>query len=287
LNTAVLRPTLFKCRNFQFDFSQNPCIMGVLNVTPDSFSDGGKYLDKDFAVEHALKMEQEGAGIIDIGAQSTRPGAEKIDASLELERIEKIVQILVKKLAVPVSIDTSSSIVAERCLELGASIINDVYALRGDEKLGSLIARYKAGVVLMHMRENPQTMQENPQYKDVIEDIINYLKDAKKKALGCGISRESIMVDPGIGFGKTTEHNLKILKFLNEFEVLECPILVGTSRKSFIGNALDAPVNEREFGTAASVVISVLNGASVVRVHSVKQMQDAIKITQAITRQGL
>ena len=277
----------FKCRDWHINLSTTARIMGVLNVTRDSFSDAGVYFDKGMALEHALQMQSEGADIIDIGAESTRPGAQSISAPRQLKRIETIVKILGKKLKIPVSIDTASSIVAKRCLDLGASIINDVYALRKDAKLAKLIAHYKAGVVLMHMKKTPRTMQHSPEYDNVILEIINFLDKAKQKALESGIPEESIMLDPGIGFGKTTEHNLKIINHLSKFRVLKSPILIGTSKKSFIGNVLHKQVKERGLGTAVSVVISVLNGANVVRVHDVKQTKEALKLTEQITKQGL
>ncbi|MCG2712117.1 MAG: dihydropteroate synthase [Candidatus Omnitrophica bacterium] len=277
----------FKCRDFNIDLSKAPRIMGILNVTPDSFSDAGVYFDKGRALEHALQMQSEGADIVDIGAESTRPGARSIGAARQLKRIESIVKILGKKLKIPMSIDTGSSIVAKRCFDLGASIINDVYALKKDNKLGKMISRYKAGVVLMHMKKNPRTMQQNPKYDNVILEIINFLDKAKQKALEAGIPEESIILDPGIGFSKTTEHNLKIINNLSEFKALKSPILIGTSKKSFIGDVLHKQVNERGLGTAVSVVISVLNGANVVRVHDVKQTKEALQLTWQITKQGL
>jgi len=287
LKPKVFKADCFKCRDFNIDLSKNARIMGILNITPDSFSDAGVYFDKGRALEHAQVMQSEGADIIDIGAESTRPGARSVSAAEQLKRLEDIVKVLGKKLKIPVSIDTASSIVARRCLDLGASIINDVYALKKDSKLGKLIGRYKAGVVLMHMKKPPRTMQQNPEYDNVILEIINFLDKAKKKAIDSGISEKSIMLDPGIGFGKTTEHNLKIINHLDEFKVLKSPILIGTSKKSFIGSVLHKKVNERRLGTAVSVVISVLNGAKVVRVHDVKQAKEALRLTWQITKQGL
>ncbi|MFH1460025.1 MAG: dihydropteroate synthase [Candidatus Omnitrophota bacterium] len=275
----------FKCRSYKIDLQKKPRIMGILNVTPDSFSDGGEYFSEEKAIEHALELEAEGADIIDIGAESTRPGAKPVPAYKQLKRIKGIVRILGKKIKIPISIDTSSSVVAQHCLDLGASIINDIFSLRKDKKLGKLIARYKAGIILMHMNKNPRIMQKNPVYNDLITQIISFLAKAKEKALSYGIAEENIVLDPGIGFGKTTEHNLKIIKFLTRFKILGAPILVGTSRKSFIGNVLNVPVAEREFGTAAGVVFSVLNGASIVRVHNVKQMKQVITLTEAIKKQ--
>ncbi|MFH1092538.1 MAG: dihydropteroate synthase [Candidatus Omnitrophota bacterium] len=282
-----LRGNYFKCRDFNINLSGTPRIMGVLNVTPDSFSDAGVYFDKGKALAHAQAMQSEGADIIDIGAESTRPGARSVSATRQLKRIESIVKILGKKLKIPISIDTASSVVAQRCLDLGASIINDVYALKKDGKLGKVIARYKAGVVLMHMKKNPRTMQHSPEYDNIMLEIIEFLDKAKQKALDAGIPEESIILDPGIGFGKTTEHNLKIINHLAKLKVLKSPILIGTSKKSFIGNVLQKQVNDRGLGTAVSVVIAVLNGANAVRVHDVKQTKEALKLTWQITKQGL
>ncbi|MBU4304114.1 MAG: dihydropteroate synthase [Candidatus Omnitrophica bacterium] len=276
---------LLACRDYKLKFSQRTRIMGILNVTPDSFSDGGNYFDADKAVVHALEMEKDGADIIDIGAESTRPGAAAVPAVEQLRRIEGIVRILARKLKVPISIDTSDSLVARRCLDAGASIINDVYALRKDDKLGAVVARYQAGLVLMHMQNNPRTMQKNPRYNDVIAQITDFLKKAKEMAIGCGIKEESIIVDPGIGFGKTIEHNLKIIKYLSRFKVLGVPLLIGTSRKSFIGNVLGVSMGEREFGTAASVALCALNGAHIVRVHDVRHMREVVAMTEAINNQ--
>ncbi|MBU1086211.1 MAG: dihydropteroate synthase [Candidatus Omnitrophica bacterium] len=276
----------FQCGKYILDLSRRTYIMGVLNVTPDSFSDGGDYLDQNKAIEHALKMEKQGADIIDIGAESTRPGAKQVSADDQLLRIEYAVKILAKKLKVPISIDTSSSIVAQHCLELGASIINDVFALRKDAKLAKVIAEYKAGVILMHMDKTPWDMQKNPQYKNIAVEIKAFLNQAKQRAIKSGIKQQRIMLDPGIGFGKTTEHNLEIINNLACFKSLGCGILIGTSRKSFIGKVLNLPIKEREFGTAASIALSIANGANVVRVHNVQQMRQVSGLSDAIIRQG-
>ncbi|MFH2145958.1 MAG: dihydropteroate synthase [Candidatus Omnitrophota bacterium] len=258
--------------------------MGVLNVTPDSFSDGGKYFTKQAAIEHALRMAEEGADIIDIGAESTRPQAQAVKPNEQLKRIDGIVRILCKKLPIPVSIDTSSAAVARRCLDLGASIINDISALSNDPGLAQLIAQYKAGVVLMHIRGTPRTMQNRPRYRNLIKEIIGFLRIAKERALKNGIEEKRIVVDPGIGFGKTTKHNLEIIKALSDLKTLNRPILIGPSRKSFIGNLLGVSPKEREFGTAAAVVYSVINGANILRVHVVKQMRQAVLIAEAIKK---
>jgi Dihydropteroate synthase (EC 2.5.1.15) len=256
--------------------------MGIVNVTPDSFSDGGVYFDTDKAIAHGLELEQAGADIIDIGAESTRPGASPVGAREQLRRVEPVVAALAKKLKIPVSIDTGNSIVARRCLELGASIINDIYALRSDVRLGPVIARYKAGVVLMHMRANPRRMQKDPHYREVTAEVLGFLKQAKERALACGIGADRIALDPGIGFGKTTEHNLRLMRTLSRLRILGQPLLVGTSRKSFIGNVLGAPVSGREFGTAVSVAYAALAGASILRVHNVRQMREVTEMIRAI-----
>ncbi|MBI4846081.1 MAG: dihydropteroate synthase [Candidatus Omnitrophica bacterium] len=278
-------PKIFACGKYKLDLSRRPLIMGILNVTPDSFSDGGIYFEKGKAIDHAFEMEKDGADIIDIGAESTRPGSMPIGALEQLKRLEGIVKILGKKLKIPISIDTSELMVAKRCLDLGASIINDVCALRKDKQLGAVIAGYNAGVILMHMKKNPRTMQQKPQYKDVINELIRFLQAAKKRAVKYGIKRENIILDPGIGFGKTTEHNLKIINFLEKFKVLGCALLVGTSRKSFIANILGLPAGEREFATAASIVCAMINGANILRVHNVRQMREVVLMTQAIREQ--
>jgi len=281
MKTTVMNPRV-KGVNYKLALLKHVQIMGILNVTPDSFSDAGVYFSKDVAIEHAIAMENEGADIIDIGAESARPGSDTVSDTEQLRRIEDIVKTLAKKLKIPISIDTSSSEVAKRCLDLGASIINDISALRKDPELGSVIAEHNAGVVLMHMKGTPRTMQQNPQYEDLISEIIDFLRKAQAKAISYGIKEDNIIIDPGIGFGKTTEHNLNILKFLSSFKILGSSILIGTSRKSFIGNVLGLPVSERDIGTAASCVIAILNGAKILRVHDVKQIKQVVALTEAI-----
>jgi len=276
----------FQCAGFELDLTY-PVIMGILNITPDSFSDGGMFFEKNKALDHALKMQSDGAQVIDIGAASTRPGAEEIPPAEQLQRIEDVVKVLAKKINIPISIDTTSSLVAKRCLDLGVSIINDISALRTDAVLGEVVAQYKAGVILMHMQGEPATMQKSPEYKDVILEITQFLDKSVKHAMSFGIDKQSIIIDPGIGFGKTTEHNLAIIKFLSDFKVIGMPILVGTSRKSFIGNILDAPISERQSGTLTSNIIAVLNGANILRVHDVKSANQMLKVTDAIYKQSI
>lgn len=264
----------------EFDFSRRTYIMGILNVTPDSFSDGGKYFTVDSAVAHAMKMIEEGADIIDVGGESTRPGSEPVPLEEELRRVIPVIKEIVKRTDVPVSIDTYKSEVARQALDNGAVIVNDISGLRFDEKMAEIIARYNASVVIMHIKGTPKTMQQNPHYDDVISEIYSYLSDGIAKAQSAGI--EQIIIDPGIGFGKRLNDNLEIIRRLREFKSLGYPILIGVSRKSFIGNVLNLPVEERVEGTAGAVAISVWNGANIVRVHDVKEMARVVRVVDAI-----
>lgn len=266
-----------KCGNHTLNFDRT-LIMGVLNATPDSFSDGGLFIDADEAVEHARQMIGDGADIIDIGGESTRPGSEPISDEEELARVEPII----KKLAeadVPLSIDTYKPFVARKCIEIGAHIINDITGLKNQAMIG-LASELKVPVVVMHMKGEPKNMQQNPYYGDVVKEIKDFLRDKILKAKNAGI--KDIIVDPGIGFGKTTEHNLQILRRLNEFSELGCPIMVGPSRKSFIGNITGLKVDERLEGTLASAAIAAMNGANIVRAHDVKACKRAVQIADAI-----
>lgn len=256
-------------------------IIGILNVTPDSFSDGGLFADAGAAFEHAMQMVKDGADIIDIGGESSRPGSETVSEEDELRRVLPVVERLANESNVPVSIDTYKPKVAEACLKEGAHMINDITGLR-NWKMIRLAAEYGVPVVIMHMKGNPKTMQEAPAYEDVVKEIKDFFTDRINEARKQGVNE--IILDPGIGFGKTTLHNLQILKRLNEFKFLQCPILVGTSRKSFIGNISDLPVRERLEGTLASVAISVANGADMVRVHDVKACRRAVQIADAVRR---
>lgn len=266
------------CGKFALKFNRT-LIMGVLNITPDSFSDGGLFVDLDKAVKHAKQMLKDGADIIDIGGESTRPGSEPITEEEELQRVNPVVRELIKKVNVPISIDTYKPKVAEKCLESGAHLVNDITGL-GNKEMIKLAAKYKVPVVLMHMKGMPKDMQENPVYNDVVKEIKDFLSGRINEAKKAGI--KDIIIDPGIGFGKTTEHNLQILKRLNEFKDLGCPVLVGPSRKSFIGSITGLPVNERLEGTLASVAIAVMNGANIVRVHDVKECKRAVQIADAV-----
>lgn len=259
-------------------------IMGIVNVTPDSFSDGGRFLDRDRAVEHALRLVDEGADIIDIGGESTRPGAQPVPLEEELRRVIPVVKELRRLSDVPISVDTYKAEVARQALEAGANIVNDISALRFDPQMARVVAEHDAYVVLMHMQGTPQTMQDNPHYDDVIQDILAFLKERIEVAIDAGIKREKIIIDPGIGFGKLLEHNLEILRRLGELRALGRPILIGPSRKSFIGQLTGLPVDQRLEGTIASVVVGVLHGAQIVRVHDVAPVRRALQIVDAIKR---
>jgi dihydropteroate synthase len=256
-------------------------IMGILNVTPDSFYDGGLYINPLDAVSHALKMEEEGADIIDIGGESSRPGAEPVSEEENLRRVCPVIEKLINKLKIPISIDTYHPKVAEECIKLGASIVNDITGLRNKEMI-EIVAKYKVAVVIMHMKGTPKNMQENPTYTDVVKEIKEYLKKQIEEARKYEIN--NIIIDPGIGFGKTVEHNIEIIKRLNEFKELGVPILIGPSRKSFIGKILNLPEKERLEGTLAAIAISIYNGANIVRVHDVKEAVRVAKIVDAIIK---
>ncbi len=244
-------------------------IMAVLNVTPDSFSDGGSFIDPAAALAQALKMEGEGAHILDIGGESSRPGATPVSAKEEIRRILPVIKKLSKKIKIPISVDTTKFEVAHAALDAGAVIVNDIRALKNNRKLAKLIARAKAGVVLMHMRGTPRTMQKRLGTGDVVVEICGFLRRAIEFALENGITRSNIVVDPGFGFGKTTEQNLKILGDLEIFSSLQTPVLVGLSRKSFIGNVLGEPVEKRLTGSLAAAALAILRGAHILRVHDV------------------
>jgi dihydropteroate synthase len=259
--------------------------MGILNVTPDSFSDGGSFLHKDVAVERALAMESDGADIIDVGGESTRPGAEKVSVKEEIQRVVPVIEEITKRVHVPVSIDTYKAAVAEAAVLAGASMINDISGLRFDPRMPSIAASHKIPVVIMHIKGTPENMQKNPVYKSLVPEIMDYLREGIDIAVQAGIPEDRIILDPGIGFGKTVEHNLEIIKRLNEFEGLEKPVLLGHSRKSFIGRVLDdLPVTDRLEGTAAAASIGIFNGANIIRVHDVKEMVRVARTADAVRR---
>jgi dihydropteroate synthase len=258
----------------------NPQLMGVVNVTPDSFSDGGQYLDPDAAVRHGVKLARDGAVILDVGGESTRPGAVEVEEAEEMRRVEPVVRALAGQTTV--SIDTSKSAVAEAALDVGASIVNDVTAFKRDPEMASLCAERGVGVVLMHMPGNPRTMQDDPRYEDVVDDVKAFLAERMEFAVGQGIEEERIWLDPGIGFGKTLEHNLELLRRLGELRELGRPLVVGTSRKSFIGKVDGSDVEDRIGGSIATSVLAAAEGADVLRVHDVAEMAQALAVTDAV-----
>ena len=256
-------------------------VMGILNVTPDSFSDGGRFFDPSRAVERGLAMRAEGADIVDVGGESTRPGALPVPAEEQIRRTAAVVERLAGQ-GVLVSIDTSSALVAREALDRGAAMVNDVTALRGDPAMAPLAAERKAPIVLMHMLGTPRTMQERPEYQDVVADVLRFLRERVRHAMERGIEEEQVLIDPGIGFGKTVEHNLTILRRLSEFRSLGRPVVVGASRKSFIGKVLDRPVEDRLYGSLSAAVLAVCAGAAVLRVHDVRPTLDAVRMAEAI-----
>lgn len=271
--------------NFCLDFSKKTYIMGVLNVTPDSFSDGGLYLDKSLAVRRAHEMIEDGADIIDIGGESTRPGSEPVSLEEEIARTIPVIEALAKDIKVPISIDTYKAEVAKRALDAGASMVNDISGLRFDPDMPEVVSEYKVPVVIMHIKGTPKNMQVNPSYEALIPEIMDYLRISIRLAIKSGIDEDKIVIDPGIGFGKTFDHNLDIIKNLHKFTLLEKPILAGPSRKTFIGKILgDAQASERLEGTAAAVAISIFNGANILRVHDVKEMVKVARVADAIRR---
>ncbi len=268
----------------RLDFSRGCLIMGILNVTPDSFSDGGKFIDPRAAIEHGLAMAAEGAAIIDIGGESSRPGSAPVPADEQLRRIIPVIDALAAKLAIPVSVDTHDLEVARAALDAGASILNDITAL-ADPRLGELAAARRAPLVLMHMQGTPATMQTAPHYEDIVGEVCDFLVARGKRAQDLGIPKEHLFIDPGIGFGKTQDHNLLLLRHLDRLVATGYRVLVGTSRKRFIGalTGRERPA-DRIFGTAATVALCAAAGVSIVRVHDVAAMLDVVRVTHAITQ---
>lgn len=262
------------------DLSARTYLMGVLNVTPDSFSDGGKFFDLEQAVAHGCEMVRQGADFIDVGGESTRPGSDPVSEVEERRRVVPVIERLVKETTVPISIDTYKAGVADAALSAGATIVNDISGLTFDPELLKAAVRHGATVVIMHIKGTPRTMQQNPVYADVVAEISEFLRRQAKKAMEAGI--EQIIIDPGIGFGKNLEHNLELITRLSEFKSLGYPLLVGPSRKSFIGKLLDLPVDQRMEGTAAALTACILNGANIARVHDVKEMKRVATIADAV-----
>ncbi len=262
--------------------TSQPRIMGILNLTPDSFSDGGRFVKQDAALAHVEHMIAEGADIIDVGGESTRPGAAEISVDEECQRVIPVIELIRQHSDIPISVDTSKVEVMRQALEAGASMINDVNALRADGAV-ALLAQHDVPVCLMHMQGKPRTMQHTPQYEDVVAEVSQFLQQRTQDCMAAGIKKENIILDPGFGFGKTLQHNYSLFRHLPQFVDLDVPLLVGVSRKSMIGAVLDnAPVTERLHGSVALAALAVWMGAAIVRVHDVKATADAIKCIQAV-----
>lgn len=275
-------PTSVKCARATLDFSRGPLIMGILNVTPDSFFDGGKYLRKDDAISRGLKLVEEGADIIDIGGESTRPGSEPVSEDEELERVLPIVEELSKRTNIPISIDTYKSKVARAAIDAGAQIVNDISGMKFDEKMAQVVAEKDVPIVIMHIKGTPRDMQNEPYYEDVLQEILDYFDERSNFAVSRGISGSKIIIDPGIGFGKRLEDNLFIIKNIGSFKIFGKPIMIGVSRKSFIGKILALPAEDRLEGTISATMYALSAGAKIVRVHDVKEIKRCIRIYNEI-----
>ncbi len=278
IENSIRTPQPLRLRTGDLDFSRVR-IMGILNVTPDSFSDGGRYMDVEAAVERAKRMVEEGADIVDVGGESTRPFSKPVPVEEERRRVIPVLERLLDEIDVPISVDTYKPEIAREALEMGAHMINDITGL-GNPEMRKVVADFGVPAVIMHMKGTPRDMQVNPHYENVVSEIISFLRERVRMAREDGV--EQVIVDPGIGFGKRTEDNLRILRSLFSFRALGLPVLVGTSRKSFIGNVLNLPVEERLEGTLATLVVSVLNGASILRVHDVKEAVRAVRMAEAV-----
>ncbi|MFA5043199.1 MAG: dihydropteroate synthase [Kiritimatiellia bacterium] len=277
--------SIWQCRNRTFHPGERPLIMGILNVTPDSFSDGGRYHDKNRAVEHGLQMVQDGADIVDVGGESTRPGAAPVSLDDELERVVPVVEALLSREDIVLSVDTMKSEVAERALAAGAQIVNDVSALSADPRMAAAAKAYGAGVILMHKRGDPQTMQAQALYADVVREVRDYLCARVAYAERLGLARNTLAIDPGIGFGKTAEHNVSILANLSALRTCGRPIVVGLSRKAFIGQMTGRGVAERDAGTLGALAFCMGEGAQILRVHDVKAVRDVVRVVNALRKE--
>jgi len=271
-----------RCDPYLLTLGPRTLMMGILNVTPDSFSDGGLYFDKEDAVAHGEALAAAGADIIDVGGESSRPFSEPVPPEEEIRRVVPVIEELARRLSVPISIDTTKAQVARQALEAGAVVVNDIGALRLDPAMADLVAGADVPIVLMHMQGTPKTMQANPHYQDVVGEVKSFLADVVQEAEEAGIDRSKIIVDPGIGFGKTVTHNLQLIKNLRALQPLGVPILIGVSRKSFISKLLGPGDERREAGTQAAVAAAALNGAHIVRVHDVERTRETLKLVDAI-----
>lgn len=273
---------LFHARQFEFVFPRPALVMGVVNVTPDSFSDGGKFSDATAAVDQALKLAAQGAEILDIGGESTRPGAKPVDEAEELRRVLPVVEQLASRVKVPISIDTMKPAVAHAALAAGASIVNDVAAHREEVAMWRGVAEFQAGYICLHARGTPQTMQENPVYTDVVREVGEFFQERLKRLNAVGVAVDQIVLDVGIGFGKTMEHNLQLLANLRSFTTMARPLLVGVSRKSFIGQLLGARVEERLPASLACACLAIASGVQIIRAHDVAETVQAVRMTEAV-----
>lgn len=268
--------------DYLLQFNRRTLVMGILNVTPDSFSDGGKYINKDDAIGHGIKLAAEGSDIIDIGGESTRPGAEPLSLEDELNRVIPVIKELAKEVQIPISIDTYKSEVAREALDAGASIINDISGLKSDDKMAGIAAEYDVPVVVMHIKGTPRDMQINPHYDNMISEVRNSLAESVNIALNAGVDKNKIIVDPGIGFGKDLMDNFSLIKNLDYFRSLGHFILIGPSRKSFLWKTLDVSPDETIEATAAAVTACIMAGADIVRIHDVKEVMNAVKVADLI-----
>lgn len=275
---------IVRAKDRTIEINDRPLVMGVVNVTPDSFFDGGRYATPDAAIRHALRLVEEGADLLDIGAESTRPGSDSIDEGEERRRLMPVVTAVAKAVSIPISVDTMKATVARAALEAGAVIVNDVSALQADPAMAEVVATTGAGVVLMHMQGSPRTMQKAPVYDDVVGEVAEFFRERMRFCRDRGIEQDQIVLDPGIGFGKLLLHNLTLLGQLETFVSFGRPILVGVSMKSFIGQVVGRPVEERSWGTAAAIALAVSKGAGILRVHDVKAMKEVVAMAAAITR---
>jgi dihydropteroate synthase len=273
---------ILRARQFQFTFPGHALVMGIINVTPDSFSNGGQLLDAKAAVAHGLKLVEEGAAILDIGGESTRPRATPVEESEELRRVLPVIEELSKRVKVPISIDTMKPGVARAALNAGATIVNDVAANREEDEMWRLTAAADAAYICVHMQGTPQTMQANPVYDDVVQEVEDFFSERIRRLNRCGISKEQIILDPGIGFGKTLEHNLQLLGALKKFTRLECPLLLGASRKSFMGKLLGAELPSRLPASLACACLAREAGVQIIRAHDVGETVQAVRMTEAI-----
>ncbi|WP_425446700.1 dihydropteroate synthase [Dethiothermospora halolimnae] len=278
INYRFHRKIEVDCGKYKFNFGKRTYIMGILNVTPDSFSDGGDFYDVDKAIEHAKLMVEEGADIIDIGAESTRPGSDEVSAEEEMKRLRPVLERLVAEIGVPISVDTYKASVAEEALKIGVHMINDVWGMQRDKNMAKVIAKYNVPIVAMHNQNGTEYR------KDIMDEICDFFRKTEKLAMEAGVDRDKIILDPGIGFGKTPEQNMIVMSRLGELNDLGYPILLGTSRKSMIGKILDLPPKERVEGTLATTVMGITQGVDIVRIHDVKENVRTAKVTDAIVR---